>query len=127
MFELSFEVRDYECDMQGIVNNSNYLHYLEHTRHCYLKSIGLDFAQLITEDIYLVIAKMELTYQQPLRPNMKFQSSLKVAECSRAKVVFTQLLYASEHSYLKAGVTAVVTDKAGKLLRLPEHIKDKLV
>ena len=22
------EVRDYECDIQGIVNNANYLHYM---------------------------------------------------------------------------------------------------
>ena len=35
-FETRMEVRDYECDIQGIVNNANYLHYLEHTRHRFL-------------------------------------------------------------------------------------------
>ncbi len=35
-FELEFTVRDYECDLQGIVNNAVYLNYLEHTRHQYL-------------------------------------------------------------------------------------------
>ena len=33
VFETEMEVRDYECDIQGIVNNANYLHYTEHTRH----------------------------------------------------------------------------------------------
>ena len=37
-FETRMEVRDYECDIEGIVNNANYLHYLEHTRHLFLKS-----------------------------------------------------------------------------------------
>ena len=29
VFETEMEVRDYECDIQGIVNNANYLHYTE--------------------------------------------------------------------------------------------------
>ena len=28
IFELKDKVRDYECDLQGIVNNANYQHYL---------------------------------------------------------------------------------------------------
>lgn len=32
-YELTIKVRDYEVDSQGIVNNANYLHYLEITRH----------------------------------------------------------------------------------------------
>ena len=27
IFETRMEVRDYECDIEGIVNNANYLHY----------------------------------------------------------------------------------------------------
>ena len=46
VFETEMEVRDYECDIQGIVNNANYLHYTEHTRHLYLKSLGVSFAKL---------------------------------------------------------------------------------
>lgn len=33
IFKLTDKVRDYECDLQGVVNNSNYQHYMEHTRH----------------------------------------------------------------------------------------------
>ena len=32
IFKLTDKVRDYECDLQGVVNNSNYQHYMEHTR-----------------------------------------------------------------------------------------------
>jgi len=42
-FKQNFQVRDYECDLQGIVNNAVYLHYLEHTRHEFLKQSGIDF------------------------------------------------------------------------------------
>jgi len=46
IFETRMLVRDYECDIQGIVNNANYLHYIEHTRHLFLRSLGLSFAGL---------------------------------------------------------------------------------
>ena len=46
IYELAMKVRDYECDLQGIVNNANYQHYLEHTRHEFLLSAGASFAAL---------------------------------------------------------------------------------
>lgn len=39
-------VRDYECDLQGVVNNAAYLNYLEHARHEMLRLSGIDFAEL---------------------------------------------------------------------------------
>ena len=44
-FSLEFTVRDYECDLQGVVNNANYQHYLEHARHEFLISRGCQFCQ----------------------------------------------------------------------------------
>ena len=49
IYELKMKVRDYECDLQGIVNNANYQHYLEHTRHEFLTSVGISFARLHEE------------------------------------------------------------------------------
>ena len=46
-FEIELQVRDYECDIQGIVNNAVYQNYLEHCRHKFLNSVGLDFTQQI--------------------------------------------------------------------------------
>ena len=58
-FKLEFEVRDYECDLSGIVNNAVYQNYLEHTRHAFLKSRGLDFAALEDQGITLVVIRRQ--------------------------------------------------------------------
>ena len=64
-FELEFKVRDYECDIQGVVNNSVYQNYLEHTRHEFLDEIGLNFSELFDKGIMAVVARIDLAYKTP--------------------------------------------------------------
>ena len=71
-FEYEMDVRDYECDMQGVVNNSVYQNYLEHTRHQYLKSIGLDFTVLTEKEINLIVIRVEIDYKASLKSGDKF-------------------------------------------------------
>ena len=76
IFETRMEVRDYECDIQGIVNNANYLHYTEHTRHLFLLSTGVSFAKLHEQGVDAVVARMSLQYKNPLRCDDIFISRL---------------------------------------------------
>ena len=70
IFELKMKVRDYECDLQGIVNNANYQHYIEHTRHEFLSSVGVSFAQLHQQGIKYVF--VQDIYRLPdLKPVIK--------------------------------------------------------
>ncbi|HOO83588.1 MAG TPA: acyl-CoA thioesterase [Prolixibacteraceae bacterium] len=91
-FELPFQVRDYECDLQGVVNNSVYQNYLEHTRHQFMLSIGLDFADLFKRDILAVVARVDLAYKVPLRSGDNFVSRLRV-EHQGVKYIFHQAIY----------------------------------
>lgn len=76
IFETTMEVRDYECDIEGIVNNANYLHYLEHTRHLFLKECHLSFAQMHAKGVDAVVYRMNLQYKSPLRCDDEFVSRL---------------------------------------------------
>ncbi|MDR0939149.1 MAG: acyl-CoA thioesterase [Mediterranea sp.] len=92
IYELEMKVRDYECDLQGIVNNANYQHYLEHTRHEFLSSIGVSFASLHEQGIDPVVARIHIAFKAPLRSGDLFLSKLYV-EKRGIKYVFYQDIF----------------------------------
>ena len=77
-YELKMKVRDYECDLQGIVNNANYQHYMEHTRHEFLLSTGVSFADLHNRGIDAVVARLNIAFKTPLKSGDEFVSKLRL-------------------------------------------------
>lgn len=123
IFSYEMEVRDYECDIQGVVNNSVYQNYLEHTRHCYIKSIGIDFAELKEKGIYLMVKRVEIDYQSPLKSGDKFISSLRMERISPLRFGFVQHIYRLPDNKLmvKALVTGTAVNERGRP-ELPEEL-----
>lgn len=107
-YELGFKVRDYECDLQGVVNNSVYQNYLEHTRHEFMKSAGLDFAELFKRGVVGVVARADIQFKTPLVSGDKFISRLNI-ERQGIKYMFYQDIYRlpDEKLSIKAAITTV--------------------
>ena len=98
-FETRMEVRDYECDIEGIVNNANYLHYIEHTRHLFLRHCGLSFAEMHQKGVDAVVARMNLQYKSPLRCDDEFMSCLWI-EKQGLKFVFHHDIFRADSDEL---------------------------
>lgn len=92
IFEHTLKVRDYECDLQGIVNNANYQHYIEHTRHEFLRSEGVSFAALHEAGTDPVVARLTMAFKTPLRSGDEFLSRLAVRK-EGIKYIFEQEIY----------------------------------
>ena len=108
IFELPMKVRDYECDLQGIVNNANYQPYIEHTRHEFLLSAGISFASLHQEGIDPVVARLNMAFKTPLKSGDEFVSKLWLKK-EGIKYVFYQDIYRlpDEKVVIKATVETV--------------------
>lgn len=121
VYETRMEVRDYECDIEGIVNNANYLHYLEHTRHRFLRQAGLSFAEMHQRGVDAVVARMDLRYKSPLRCDDNLISRLWI-EKQGIRYVFHQDIFreADEALCLKATVELVCLVD-GKLANSEEY------
>ncbi len=109
IYELEFKVRDYECDLQGIVNNSVYQNYLEHTRHEFLLDNNVSFDLLHQQGVDAVVARIEMAYKTPLRSGDTFVSKLYVTK-EGIKYVFHQTIFRKNDNKvcLKAKVETVV-------------------
>jgi acyl-CoA thioester hydrolase len=93
---ISLKVRDYELDLQGIVNNSVYLNYLEHARHEFLDDMGVNFNQLHLDGYDAVVVRSEVDYKQALKSGDSFTVKTFVEREGRLKIVFHQQIIRDE-------------------------------
>lgn len=108
---VEFKVRDYECDIQGVVNNANYQHYLEHARHELLLSKGISFLQLHEEGIDLIVTKIEIEYKYPLKSRDTFVVRTNIQRVGNIRLLFSQDIFRLPDKKLiaKASVIGVST------------------
>lgn len=108
-YRLDFKVRDYECDLQGIVNNAVYQNYLEHCRHEFLLDRGVDFAALAREGINLVVVRAELDYKRSLTSQDEFYIGLNFSMLDRIRFVFEQSVIRQSDKSLCLGAKIIAT------------------
>ncbi len=120
-FETTIAVRDYECDIEGIVNNANYLHYAEHTRHLYLKKCGLSFAEMHRRGIDAVVARMNLQYKAPLRCDDEFRSCLSVKKEGMRYVFYQDFYRVADGRLCFKAATEIVCLVDGRLSDCTEY------
>ncbi|HAD04998.1 MAG: 4-hydroxybenzoyl-CoA thioesterase [Desulfuromonadales bacterium GWC2_61_20] len=115
-------VRDYECDLQGVVNNAVYQNYLEHARHEYLKSVGIDFAALAAQKINLVVVRVELDFKASLTSGDRFVVEVRPEKLSPVRIGFRQAIYRLPDRKLaiQAQVIGTALNQRGRPQVLPE-------
>ena len=116
-FTHEMKVRDYECDLQGIVNNANYQHYMEHSRHELLDKLGVNFGKLHEDGIDAMVAKITIEYKIPLRSGDKFVVGINLQR-QGPKIVFYQDIYRlSDGKLCTKGIVETICVENGRLTR----------
>lgn len=122
-FELKLKVRDYECDLQGVVNNSVYQNYLEHTRHEYLNSLGMSFAELFKKGIVAMVARADIQYKFPLKSGDEFVSKLYTQREGIKYLFYQDIFRIPDNKLCIKSVITTVTVINGKLSISEELMK----
>ena len=116
MFEMPLKVRDYEVDSQGIVNNANYFHYMEHTRHEFCESRGLTFRAMQEMGVDPVVSSITIDYPRPLRLGETMRNCLRV-ERKGVRFVFHQDIYTPGGDLATSAQVTVVAIEDGRISR----------
>ena len=124
------EVRDYELDSQGIVNNATYINYLEQARSEYVRSLGVDFDEYYKAGYIFVVAGIDIEYRAPLRMQCQFCVSAKIVHYGDKRIQVAQEIRSRPDNKLVAKATvrvACVDYKTGKSsipVQLEKLLKD---
>lgn len=118
------QVRDYELDMQGIVNNSVYQNYIEHARHEYIKELGIDFADFARRGVNLVVSRIEMDYKHSLTSGDEFYIKSVMEKEGRLRIIFSQNIHrkSDDKIMVKAKVIAVALNEKNRP-HMPEEIE----
>jgi acyl-CoA thioester hydrolase len=124
---MEMTVRDYECDMQGVVNNAVYQNYLEHARHEFLKSIGIDFADFTARGINMVVTRVEIDYRLSLKSGDCFVVEVSPKRISPVRIGFRQRIsrLPDKKTVVQALVTGTALSATGRP-RIPEELDSLL-
>ncbi len=129
LFSLDMKVRDYECDLQGVVNNSNYQRYMEHARHEFWESLGDNFGRMHEIGLDAFVTKVTINFKQSLRSGDRFRSCLSCYK-KGPKLIFAQDIVREDGVMAASGEVEVVAVQNGVLTRgeyFDELMKDVLL
>ncbi len=115
-------VRTYECDMNGHVNNANYLHYLEYARHEYLKAAGFDYAGAVKSGFGLYVTRIEIDYRRSAVLDDVLTVESKPVKRGAVSGVMDQFIRCGEVIVAQARVSWAFVDATGRPSKIPPEL-----
>jgi acyl-CoA thioester hydrolase len=126
--EINVRVRYQETDQMGIVYYSNYFVYFEMGRIEFLRSLGISYAELEKENIFLAVADAHCKYRSPAL----FDDLLVIKTClsmmKLARIEFSyEIRRVNEEKLIAEGSTLLACLGVNKKpIAIPEKIRDAL-
>lgn len=123
----TFRVYYEDTDMAGVVYYANYLRFIERARSDHVREIGID--QLEMKDdlgVVFVVRRIEADYVQAARFGDVLEIESWLSELTGVRMVYQQIVRRGESLVFSASVTVVCMNNAGRPVRFPADIRQKL-
>ena len=123
----NFRVYYEDTDAGGIVYYANYLKFAERGRTEYLRKKTLENRALMKKNgVLFVVRHVEADYLYPARLDDELTVDTALSEIKNASLVMTQSIFCHDRLLFKMKVVLACVDLEGKLVKVPDVIKDKL-
>jgi acyl-CoA thioester hydrolase len=129
-FEYPVRAQPHHTDYAGVVWHGTYVTWMEDARVECLRSIGIEFADLVALGCDLYVVELSLRYHRPIQLGMAAVVRTRMAEVTGVRLNWDYAIQSDdgEELYVTAHVTLVAVDREkGKILRsLPENVQSAL-
>ena len=130
-FEYPIVVYPHHTDYAGVVWHGTYLTWMEEARVECIKSIGIDFADLVALGCDLPVVDLSIRYRRALKMGESAIVKTRTIDMEGVRIVWEYEIQSVDRAivYLTGMVTLVAVDRdKGKIMRqLPTTVKDALV
>lgn len=130
-FEYPVRSHPHHTDHAGIVWHGTYLAWMEEARVECLRSIGVEFADLVALGCDLPVVELSLRYHRQMRMGLPAIVRTRMAEMEGVRINWDYQIQSpdGQELYVTGRVTLVAVDREkGKIMRqLPSTMKDALV
>jgi acyl-CoA thioester hydrolase len=129
-FEYAVRAQPHHTDYAGNVWHGSYLTWMEEARVECLRSIGIEFADLVALGCDLPVVELSMRYHRPIRLGMAAIVRTRLLEVSGVRINWDYQVKSldGQELYAKARVTLVAVEREkGKIMRrLPPMIEQAL-
>ena len=130
-FEYPVKAQPHHTDYAGIVWHGTYLAWMEEARVEYLRTIGVEFAELVAMGCDLPVVELSLRYHLPIRLGMSAIVKARLVESKGVRINWDYEIqsYDRQEIFLTGKVVLVGVDQEkGKIMhQLPPQVKDALI
>ena len=124
---ISIRVYYEDTDAAGIVYYANYLRFIERGRTEFLRALGHDQSQLMSEGTAFAVRSVSAEFLKPAKLDDLLVVETAIASLGRAQVVFAQRVLRDREMLLDAKIRVACIDPArGKPIPMPRAIHEQL-
>ena len=125
----TIRVRYNECDPMGVAHHGSYPTWFEIGRTELLRAHGVRYRDLEADGLFIVVAKLEVTYRRPARYDNELTLFTRIERMTRAKVIHAYQLHAEPDQLgrtliAEARTTIACVDDDGRVQPLPEGMRE---
>ncbi len=129
-FEYAIRAQPHHTDYAGVVWHGSYITWMEEARVECLRSIGIDFADLVALGCELPVVELSIRYHRPIQLGMAAIVKTRMVNVSGVRINWDYQIQSPNFQdlYVSAQVTLVAIDREkGKIMRqLPEVMEEAL-
>lgn len=123
-----YRVKFYDTDTFGVVHHSNYIRWFETGRVEFLRVLGIDLNEMMSDGILFPIIEISAKFHAPARFDDELEIVTTAEALTKAKMKFNYVIRKrGEEKILAEGTSTNVFTNGGKICRLPDKYSTKLV